>query len=222
MFITKIPAFFLSSVRTFKDKLASVIMSTTIQMLQSEVNTFAGKIDIDIVWVIIFSFILVWIILIHHFMICSIRDKPPGSKTLFDAAIKDTLIVIIFSGSVFCLIDILSRFESVRNLCIKYPGFLTFACVMYFLAFISVAIHNASMCIIKIACIINLTFMEETLGETFVRALTASFTLVVSILTCLLLVFLDEMNFGAAIILFTHQVIPTSNYNSSVLPIIRT
>jgi hypothetical protein len=64
--------------------------------------------------------------------------------------------------------------------------------------------------------------MEETLGETFVRALTASFTLVVSILTCLLLVFLDEMNFGAAIILFTHQVIPTSNYNSSVLPIIRT
>ena len=64
---------------------------------------------VDIIWIVVFSFILVGIVVVHHFMMTCIRDKAPGSKTLFDAVFKDTLWFTGFSGSVFCTIDIISR-----------------------------------------------------------------------------------------------------------------
>jgi len=155
----------------------------------------------------------VCIIIIHHFMMHCIKDKPLGSKTLFDTAFKDTLWFTCFCGSVFCLIDILSRFEFIRNLCSQNPSLLTFTSLMYVFAFVSVCIHNGSICIIKIACIISLTFMEETVGETLVRVVTISFTLLVSISACLLLTYLEDINSGTAMTLLTHQVIPTGNFS---------
>jgi hypothetical protein len=154
----------------------------------------------------------VCIIIIHHFMIHCIKNKPLGSKTLFDAAFKDTLWFTCFSGSVFCIIDILSRFEFIRNLCSQNFALLTFTSLMYIFAFVSVCIHNSSLCIIKIACIMNLTFMEETAGETLVRVVSIIFTLSVSISACLLLTYLEDINSGTAMTLFTHQVIPTGNF----------
>ena len=64
---------------------------------------------VDVVWIVIFGLILVGIVVVHHFMMSCIRDKAPGSKTLFDAVFKDTLWFTGFSGSAFCAIDIISR-----------------------------------------------------------------------------------------------------------------
>ena len=72
---------------------------------------------IDVLWVIVFTAILACIVTIHYYMMRCVGDKPAGSKTLHDAAFGDTLWFTGFSGTVFCLIDILSRFEMLRSVC---------------------------------------------------------------------------------------------------------
>lgn len=188
-------------------------MATNIQNLTSEADAISGIIAIDVFWITLFTLNLIFIIVLHYYMWGCISDKPLGSKTLFDTAFKDTLFFTGFGGSSFCLIDILSRFETVRILCSKHPELLTVTCTWYFYAYISLCTHNGCICVIRVFCIISLTFMEETLGETMVRMMAVIFTLGVSFSTCSMLVFLDEMRSGTAITIFVHRIIQTGKYN---------
>lgn len=172
-------------------------------------NMIHATSGIDVIWILIFSFLLVSTIVIHYYMICCISDKAPGAKTLFDVAMKDFFWFTCFGGSAFCVIDVVSRFGSIRTLCQDYPSLLIVPCILYVYAFVSVCIQMGSICIIRILCILNLTFMEETLGENLIRTVAIAFTLFWSIFICVLFVVIDDIYSGTAMTLFTHNVLPT-------------
>ena len=160
-------------------------------------------------WIIIFSLLLISSLVMHYFMVSFISDKPPGSTTIFDLVVKDTLR---FSGcgvTVFCLIDIVSRFEWVRNICRDYPTLLIIPCVLYVHSFASVCIHMGTICTIRVFCILNLTFMEDAVGEDLIRVLAIVFTLFWSIGICTLFIVIDDIYSGTPMTLFTHHVLPT-------------
>ena len=56
-----------------------------------------------------------------------------------------------------------------NNVHLKVNGsfqiFLTFACAIYVFAFVSICVCAGFLAIIRLACIINLNFMEESIGE---------------------------------------------------------
>ena len=92
----------------------------------------------DIAWIVIFSIPLVTMNAIGHCVRQYIRDKPLGMKSLHDVVFKDMLCVVQFGCSTFCLISMMSRFESVQQLMIDEPILLTFCCASYICAYISV------------------------------------------------------------------------------------
>lgn len=165
--------------------------------------------SIDIIWIGIFGFLLIGTIVIHYFMVCCISDKAPGSKTLFDNVLKDMFWFTGSGGSLFCVIDIASRLVWVRDLCKDYPILLIIPCVLYVYAFVSVCIQMGTICIIRILCILNLTFMEETVGETLVRIVAIGFTFFGTGAVCIVYIMIDDMFSGTAMTLFTHHILPT-------------
>jgi hypothetical protein len=58
-------------------------------------------------------------------------------------------------------------------------------------------------------CIVNLTFMEEVLGEDIVRYGSIVVTFGSSIAACLVAVYYQDINSGTAMTLLTHQIVPT-------------
>ena len=175
---------------------------------------------IDIFWVILFTMTLFGIILVHYFMMECLKDKPLGSKTLHDAALNDLLWFTSTGGAIFCLIDIFSRFETVRHGCLEYPALLYFPCVMYFYAFVSICMHNGCTCIIKFLCIVNLTFMEESVGETLARILVIGNIVIFDASACALFWFQDDLRTGTAMTLLTNTSVPTGN--SRLIPLNKT
>jgi hypothetical protein len=59
----------------------------------------------------------------------------------------------------------------------KSPGTLL-ACSVYEFAFSTVCINIALTCLVRILCLINLTFVEESVGENRLRTFLAAATLV--------------------------------------------
>lgn len=165
--------------------------------------------SIDIVWSAAFLLLTLIINVIHVYLRCYIRDKPMGMKSLHDSVFKDTIILTQMCSSTFCLVAVLSRFESVRYMFGQIPLLLTAVCVVYVFAFISVGVNNGCICIVRILCIFNMTFMEEDLGERLVRILTVGSTMVASGIACIIFFVNDDINSGTPMSLLTNSSVPT-------------
>ena len=164
---------------------------------------------IDTIWLILYSTILCSIIIVHHLLINYIRNKSPGSKSIHDVAFQDTLYSTRFSGLVISLIAILSRFEGARIVFTDYPMTVTYPCALYVFAFVTVCVNAGCFCIVRILCIINFTFMEETISETSVRLISSLVTISSGVTACMLLGYNDDINSGTAMTMLTHKLVPT-------------
>ncbi len=171
----------------------------------------------DFLWVCIFSILFFLINFVHYCMKNYVRDKPLGSKSLHDIILKDVLIVTQTCGSTLCSVAILSRLEHIRSIIDEYPIILTSLCTIYISAFMSACLIHGCLCIIKILCIINLTFMEERVGETLTRALVIGIVIGINSLACILFGFHDDIKTGTPMSLLRTTSVPTGENNSFVV-----
>ena len=163
----------------------------------------------DIVWVVIFTVLVVWSNAIAQGMKRYLRNKPLGSKSLQDGVFKDSISVAQLCVTTFSAVSVMSRFEDVRTLAKDSPYLLTGLCAMYVFAYISVMINHGFQCITRILCIINLSFVEESIGENVTRKFVTVTTVAVSGLACIAFVAVDDINSGTAASLFTNASVPT-------------
>ena len=165
----------------------------------------------DIFWVTAFLVLIFAISFLHIHMRCYVRDKPTGMKSLHDTIFKDTISLTQMSGSIFCAVAIMSRFELVRLFFNEFPLLRSAVCALYIFAFVSVGVNHSCICIVRILCIINMTFMEESLGERLTRMLTVGATLVTSGTACLIFFLIQDIDSGTPMSLLTNSSIPTGD-----------
>jgi hypothetical protein len=63
----------------------------------------------NLIWLAVFSLILVSSHWFYSLIIRYINDKPLGKQSVYDIVTHDTLIVVRMFGSVYCLLAIISR-----------------------------------------------------------------------------------------------------------------
>jgi len=165
--------------------------------------------EFDVLWVIIFFSSLTITNFTLHNAKCYIRDKPPGMKSLHDIVFKDMICVVQFAASTICMTSILSRFEIVREVLSENPFLLTVFCSIYICGFTSVCISNSCICIIRILCIIDLTFVEEHLGEPMTRACALLIPFLACTSACIICSIHNDINSGTAMTLFTGRSVAT-------------
>ena len=75
------------------------------------------------------------------------------------------------------------------------------------LAFVSLSIHGGCLAVVRIACMINMNFMEEALGENFIRKLLAVISLTAAIGSACFQIVKNDMNNGPVYFLITRQIV---------------
>ncbi len=72
--------------------------------------------NLDIIWLTAFVAVLIVLYFLHFLVTKSLKEKPLGSQTIFDSVVLDNFVLVRMYGTWVCLIDIASRFETVRDL----------------------------------------------------------------------------------------------------------
>ena len=127
---------------------------------------------INISWLIAFSILLVALNFLYSMLIKYINDKPLGNQSLYDIVFRDTISIVQLYGTTYCLLAILSRFESISNGLSENVLLGNIACLFYAFTFTATCVHLACTCVIRTFCLINISCMEESLGETLIRTST--------------------------------------------------
>ena len=166
-------------------------------------------------WMITFSVLFLVINSVYNLMESYIRDKPLGSKSLHDAVFKDMLVVTQICGSTLCSVAVLSRIEPFCQVLKDYPIVLTSFCALYISAFMSACLIVGCLGIVKVFCIVNMTFMEESVGETRTRVLVIGAIVGFDAVACILFMIQDDIRSGTPMTLLTNTSVPTGNSNSS-------
>ena len=171
----------------------------------------------DIFWVVIFSVFVIWANVIGYCAKHYLNNKPLGSKSLQDGVFKDSISVGQFFVTAFSFISVMSRFEDFRSLVKDSQSLLTGFCALYIFAYISVMINQGLQCITRILCIVNMSFVEESIGENVTQNFVTVTTVVVSGSACIFFYVVGDINTGTAASLFTSTTIPTGKLSLYLL-----
>ncbi len=131
--------------------------------------------NLNVFWLLTSTLVFLSLNILLHLMRRYFKEKPLGSQTLFDVILIDDFCVAQFSGSVITLNSIVTRFEAVKDLIGGVPIFVTLVCSLYTSAFIAICVHGSCVCIVRTLCLVNMSFLEETLGESVIRLSTIHF-----------------------------------------------
>ena len=132
-----------------------------------------------------------------------------GTQSLYDVATADLFLLVRFSGSTFTLTAVLSRFEVVTSAATENQLFLTAVCSLYCLAFVSVSVQSGLLCILRIVCLTNLTFVESVVGENRTRLGIAVTTVTLAVAACVAQNISGDINSGTAYALLTGHAVTT-------------
>ena len=140
--------------------------------------------NIDFVWFLLFTSLF----LISTYLIAMIRMfmkyRPLGSQSLYDVMTLDNFGMLQFTSTVFTLSAGISRFESVQSLASESQLFVTLFCCVYHFAYMSICVHGSCLAIIRLICMIRLSFLEETIGESLTRFLLNGISAVAALAVC--------------------------------------
>ena len=123
----------------------------------------------DVVWLLSSTLVFLSLNVLLHLLRAYFKEKPLGSQTLFDVILIDDFCVAQFTGSVITLNSIVTRFEAVKDLIGGVPVLVSLICSLYTLAFIAICVHGSGVCIVRTLCLLNMSFLEETVGESVIR-----------------------------------------------------
>ncbi len=120
---------------------------------------------------------------------------------MYDMVLRDFLLLAIFSSNIFSLTLIISTFE--LQLVDKANGLM----IIHNIAFVSMNFHGGCLTIARLACMIDMNFMEETLGEKLVRNFSIGISLAAAIGSSCVQILNNDMNTGEIYFLITKQTV---------------
>lgn len=163
----------------------------------------------SILWILAFSFLLLFINTfypeIRHFL----ANQPPGSKSVYHIVAKNTLLINQVTGTIYCLYSILSRFDCIVDFLNSDMKVCVLISLVYEFAFSTTALSLGAMAMIRLLCLINISLMEETIGEFSIRVLHFGFTIIFSIVSCGVLFASGDILLTPVYNLMTGQANPT-------------
>ena len=150
-----------------------------------------------LLWVLAFSAALLLLNFVHSKIWKCLNDKPLGLQSVFDAVLKDNLVLLRLHGSIGCLVTIVGRFSTIQNFMVENPFCLLLIILIhqFFLFFLMVHVGFLSIC--RVLCISNMAFVEETVGETRVRMISLAASAMISSICVFILWYSDNILLGA-------------------------
>ena len=128
--------------------------------------------------------------------------------SIFSVVIKDSFYVAHLSGTTFCVVAILSRFQFVSNLVNGgNPLFAILICTFYDFAMLTACINPEIVSIVRVVCLVNLRVAEEGIGEKVIRSSVLFVTFVGGIGLCGLLIVNGDVITGPAFSLFSQKAV---------------
>ena len=76
--------------------------------------------QLDQVWFLAFSLLLILLNLLHSLVIRRLRKKPFGLQTVFDSSLRDSFILGSLNGSVICFVDLVTRLLNKKSTQVTY------------------------------------------------------------------------------------------------------
>ena len=73
----------------------------------------------DLFWFFAFFFLFFLMHLTHYFIYNSLKDKPLGSRSIYDSAVLDYFVVTKSYGSYVCLMYMAARISTFQNILIE-------------------------------------------------------------------------------------------------------
>ncbi len=162
----------------------------------------------DILWLFLFTLLLFLSNLLCFIMVGSLRSKALGNQSIYDQVFQDTSLVGNFFCSWISLVVIVSRFSWFRVLISDYNFLLTIICATTTSARHAGLVFICSFCIIRILCLLKMTFLEETVGEAKVRLTYFTLALSTGIVVLFVLFIHDEIVSGL-LLTYTDHNAPT-------------
>ena len=160
---------------------------------------------IDRFFLAAFAILLISLNLLSFLIRRYIRNKPPGSQSIFEVVKADGYLLVHITGSIFSLTAIISRIDTVVKFATENQICVTVTCTLYMMSFVSLSVYGGCVCLIRICCIAKLHFIEETIGEIRVRAVLAGASCTLAIMSCIYLILNGEMNSGTAYTFLTKR-----------------
>ena len=170
----------------------------------------------DIFCLLSFTILLYIINIVHHLICQSIKEKALGCQSIYDCAMHDTFLVMRCYSTFICLIYILSRFELIKEIFIQNNTLLTAVCLCYSFGFTCQCINAGCVCIIRILCLAQMSFMDETVGEFMVRLISLAITFTTGFGATLAFFLAGESTSGSLFTILTDQVRPSGVFFYSV------
>jgi hypothetical protein len=160
---------------------------------------------IDKFFLVAFSILLISLNLLSYLIRRYIRNKSPGSQSILEVVKSDGYLLVHITGSVFSLTAIISRFQTVVNFSTENQLFVTTACSLYLMSFVSLSVYGGCLSLIRICCIAKLHLIEETIGEIRVRTILASVSFTLALVSCISMILTNEINSGTAYTFLTKK-----------------
>ena len=163
---------------------------------------------LNFIWLIAFSVLLLKLNILCSLITKYIDDKPLGHQSLYDVVLRDNLNIAKLYGTTYCLLAILSRFNCLTETLGQNLLLGNIACLFYSFTFTATCVNLGCMCIIRTLCLINISWMEENLGEMCIRFTLMFITLIISITACTIQIISGDITTGTIYILLTGQTVP--------------
>ena len=135
----------------------------------------------DAFWISGFIVAMFLVNLLHPLIFKYIDSKSLGSQSIFNLITRDHFQTARFTGNVYCIFAILSKLNESFDFLAENSWPTLICCTVYEFAFSTVCLNIGHTCFVRIFCLINMTFVEISVGETRLRTFVALTTLVVGI-----------------------------------------
>ena len=159
----------------------------------------------NIIWTFAFSILLTTSSTLMYLISSYIGNKPLGHQTLFDVVLRDNYFLSQFTNFVLIGTDILFQFGSVAIWLAENPNIATLICFLHMSAFVSLCIHSGLVAIVRLLCVMNINFMEETIGEIVVRSTVTGLTVFITALFSIVSLYVGGLSSGEIFSTLTRQ-----------------
>ena len=129
---------------------------------------------INFVWVLAFSFNLVCINILYPTMRHYLSNLSSGSMSVYHTLARKTLISHQMTGTIYCISAITSRFDFAADFLSSNVFIIVCVCI----AFITTNISLGCLAIICLLCLVNISFIEESLGELLTSLIHLSISII--------------------------------------------
>ncbi len=160
-------------------------------------------------WITGFLFLLLSLHLLYPLIFKYIDNKPNGVQSIFDLVIRDHFMIGRFNGTVYCVIAIISRIDPIAEVLIHYDILAIIISSVYDFSFAFGCINTGCVCIFRIACLTNISFIEDLIGESTLRLILVLVSAITAALLCIIEIVSGDITTGLSFNIITRNDVPS-------------